>query len=254
MSGINDLSHLVPDELVSPRDEMVFPGAEAQYFEIGRRALDLIMLAGRLCNRPSYQRILDLPCGHGRVLRWLRAAWPHAVITACDLNHDGVDFCRDRFGAEPLYSRPDLRELPATLRGSFDLVWCGSLLTHLPVETALRTLDCLLDWTCDDGVLVFSTQGRFLSTQLARGEGDYADNVDVVSLLHEYRRSGAAFQPYHEDPAGRYGLTLLSPEFLHRTLQRRTDVIVRGFFEQAWGVQDVCVLYRKQGFYEPLLG
>ena len=108
-------------------------------------------------------------------------------------------------------------------------------------------------WTVDDGVVIFSTQGRFLSTQLARGDGDYADNVDVVSLLDEYARTGAAFQPYFEDPVGRYGLTLMSPEFLQGRLQRREDVIVRGFLEQAWGVQDVSILYRKRGFYEPLL-
>ncbi len=252
MIPLTDLSHVHASELVSPRDEMVFPGAEAQYFEIGRRALELITLAARLCNRPSYQRILDLPCGHGRVMRWLRAAYPQAEITACDLNRDGVDFCRDRFGATALYSEPDLRALGPD--ASFDLVWCGSLLTHLPIEVALRTLDCLFDWACDDGVILFSTQGRYLSSVLARGEGDYADNVDVVSLLDEYTRTGAAFQPYYEDPAGHYGLSLLSPEFLLRHLQSRPDIIVRGFHEQAWGVQDVTIAYRKSGFYEPLLG
>ena len=251
MNLVNEVTQVRASELVSPRDEMVFPGAEEQYFSIGQRALDLIMLAGRLCNRPDYQKILDLPCGHGRVLRWLRAAYPRAEITACDLNRDGVDFCREHFGAEALYSVPDLRQLK--IEPKFDLVWCGSLLTHLPVEAALQTLNCLLDWTVDDGVVIFSTQGRFLSTQLARGDGDYADNVDVVSLLDEYARTGAAFQPYFEDPVGRYGLTLMSPEFLQGRLQRREDVIVRGFLEQAWGVQDVTIAYRKRGFFAPML-
>ncbi len=251
MIPLFDLEQVHASEFVSPRDEMVFPGAEEQYFTIGRRALELITLAGRLCNRPNFHRILDLPCGHGRVMRWLRAAYPHAEITGCDLNTDGVEFCHRQFGAHPLVSKPDLRDVGPD--GSFDLVWCGSLLTHLPVDQAVDTLHCLLDWACDDGVVIFSTQGRFLSTQLARGEGDYADNVDVVSLLQDYRAKGAAFQPYYEDPVGRYGLTLTSPEFLQRTLQQRDDVIVRAFMEQAWGVQDVTIAYRKSSFYAPLL-
>ncbi|WP_221032440.1 class I SAM-dependent methyltransferase [Actomonas aquatica] len=246
------LESLTASELVSPRDEMVQPGFETQYFTIGKRALDLIEHARLLCGRRSYRRILDLPCGHGRVMRWLRAAYPQASIVGCDLNRDGVDFCAEQFEAEPVYSVPDLRELP--FDDGFDLVWCGSLLTHLPVELARQTLDCLIKWTADDGVLVFSTQGRFLSTQLARGEGDYADNADVVTLLHDYRRDGMAFQPYFEDPAGHYGLNLISPAYLQTYLQARTDVITRAFLEQAWGVQDVTVLYRKREFYAPLLG
>ena len=45
---------------------------------IGRRALELIHFSGELCDKPHYPDILDLPCGHGRVLRMLAAAFPAA--------------------------------------------------------------------------------------------------------------------------------------------------------------------------------
>ncbi len=39
------------DRTVSSRDEMVYPGQEEGYFEVGRQALDLIRLAQQVCNR-----------------------------------------------------------------------------------------------------------------------------------------------------------------------------------------------------------
>lgn len=250
MPLLNDLSQLHPDRTVSARDTMVSPGAEEQYFEIGRRALDLVMFSARLCDKPHYPEILDLPCGHGRVLRWLRAQYGYAKITACDLDRDSVDFCREQFGAVGVYSEPDLKRLP--FGDQFDLVWCGSLLTHLRPDAWLDALDCLIRWTRDCGVIVFSTQGRFLATQLARGEGAFADNVDVGALLTSFKRHGHAFEPYYEDPARSYGISLTSPEYLGRVLQRYPNVILRAYLEQAWGVQDVTVLYKRAGYFEAM--
>jgi len=237
---------------VSPDDEMVTPGAEGNYFDIGESALKLIKLAGSLSNRPDFQNILDLPCGHGRVMRWLRAEYPRAKITGCDLNRPGVDFCQEQFDAAGIYSDVDLSKV--RFETPFDLIWCGSLLTHLPVAKALATLDYLLSWASEDAVIVFSTQGRYFSSLLSRDQGDFADNVNIVSLLERYATEGAAFEPYYEDPHQQYGLTLMTPGFLTRHLQKSPHVILRAYLEQAWGVQDVVVLYKKEKFFAPLLG
>jgi hypothetical protein len=29
---------------------------------------------------------------------------------------------------------------------------------------------------------------------------------------------------------------------------------VRAYLEQVWGIQDIVILYKKAGYYEPLLG
>ncbi|MCF3649482.1 class I SAM-dependent methyltransferase [Synoicihabitans lomoniglobus] len=252
MNPLHDLSHLTPNLAVSKRDDMVSPGEEEAYFEIGRRALDLAMFAGRLCDKPHFQNILDLPCGHGRVMRWLRAQYDYATITGCDLDRDGVDFCAQQFGAQAVYSERDLTSLP--FRDQFDFVWCGSLLTHLNTAAWLAALDCLIRWTSDCGVIMFSVQGRFFSSLLARGEHEFSDNADIETLLHNFSNTGTAFEPYFEDPDQQYGLSLVSPEYLTRVLQRYPNVIMRAYLEQAWGVQDVVILYKREGFYEPLLG
>ena len=39
-----------------------------------------------------------------------------------------------------------------------------------------------------------------------------------------------------------------------RTLQRYPNVIMRAYLEEAWGMQDIVILYKKAGYYEPVLG
>ncbi|MFI5336422.1 MAG: class I SAM-dependent methyltransferase [Opitutales bacterium] len=253
MKPLYDFSSLPVDRTLAPRDGMVAPENPEQYFELGHRALELIRFSAELCDKPHYPAILDLPCGHGRVLRWLRAHYHYAAITACDLDRDGVDFCAKQFGATPVYSEPDLRRLP--FAAQFDLIWVGSLVTHLPQERWLATLDCLVRWTKECGVIVFSTQGRTVTSLLARGRKNIAENIDKPALLEEYARTGFAYQRYFEStPAEDYGLAVTSPEWLMRTLQRYPDVILRAYLEEAWGMQDIVILYKKAGHHEPILG
>lgn len=253
MRPLYDFTGLAVDRTLAPADGMVTPGLEDQYFDLGRRALELIHFSSELCDKPHYPEILDLPCGHGRVLRWLRAHYPYATLTACDLAREGVDFCASQFDARPVYSRPDLRELP--FAAQFDLIWVGSLVTHLNQERWRRTLDCLVKWTRECGVIVFTTQGRTVSSLLARGRRNIAENIDKPALLEDYARDGFAYQRYFEStPEEDYGLALTSPEWLMRVLQRYPDVIMRAYLEEAWGMQDVVILYKKAGHFEPLLG
>lgn len=253
MRPLYDFSRLTVDRTLAPGDGMMTAGLEEQYFDLGRRALELIHFSSELCDKPHYPDILDLPCGHGRVLRWLRAQYDYAHITACDLDRGGVDFCASQFRANPVYSEPDLRALP--FKSQFDLIWVGSLVTHLNQERWLRTLDCLVNWVRECGVVVFTTQGRTVSSLLARGRRNIAENIDKPALLEEYARTGFAYQRYFEStPEEDYGLALSSPEWLMRVLQRYPDVIMRAYLEEAWGMQDVVILYKKAGHFEPLLG
>ena len=252
MTPLYDLARLQPNRTLSPRDGMVAPEVPEQYFDLGRRALELVLLSAQLCDKPHYPDILDLPCGHGRVLRWLRAQYDYARITACDLDREAVDFCAAQFGATPVYSQPDLRALPFTAQ--FDLIWVGSLLTHLPQPQWLAALDCFIRWTRECGVLIFTTQGRFYTSLLARGQRNVTEDIDKPALLEAFARTGFAFQPYFECAAGDYGVSATSPEWLQRVLQRYPDIIMRAYLEESWGMQDVVILYKKAGHFEPILG
>lgn len=253
MRPLYDFGSLSIDRTRSPRDGMVATGHEEQYFELGRRALELVHFSSVLCDKPHYPAILDLPCGHGRVLRWLRALYPYAQITACDLDRDAVDFCARLFGATPVYSEPDLRVLP--FAAQFDLIWVGSLVTHLDETRWLQTIDCLARWTKECGVIVLSTQGRTVTSLLARGRRNIAENIRKPELLDDFSRRGFAYERYFEaTPEADYGFAASSPAWVMAALQRHPDLIIRAYLEEAWGMQDIVILYKKAGHFEPLLG
>ena len=252
MKPLYDFKEITVDRTVAPDDGMVAAEMPEQYFDLGRRALELIHFSSELCDKPHYPAILDLPCGHGRVLRWLRAHYDYANITACDLDRSGVDFCAKQFRATPVYSLPDLREVE--FKQQFDLIWVGSLVTHLSKDRWLATLDSLIKWTKECGVIIFTTQGRCYTSLLAKGRRNVTENIDKAALLEEFSRDGFAYQRYFEKEHGDYGVAVTSPEWLMRTLQRYPDVIVRAYLEEAWGMQDVVILYKKAGHFEPILG
>src|SRR5262249_5267499 len=100
------------------------------YLVAGLSALRCIMLVLEYLRTDpaSIRSVLDLPSGGGRVLRFLRTGFPDATLVACDTNEALVEFCGKAFGARVTRSTPDINQLH--LPGSFDLIWCGSLLTH----------------------------------------------------------------------------------------------------------------------------
>ncbi|HVU16743.1 MAG TPA: class I SAM-dependent methyltransferase [Candidatus Didemnitutus sp.] len=252
MKPLYDFSSLAVDRTLSPGDTMVASAQPEQYFDLGRRALELIRFSAELCDKPHYPDILDLACGHGRVMRWIRAAYDYASITACDVDRSGVVFCAQQFRATPVVASADPASLP--FKAQFDLIWVGSLVTHLPQDRWLSTLEHLIKWTRECGVIVFTTQGRTVASLLAEGRKDVAENVDKAALLADFARDGFAYQRYFEnDAANDYGLALSSPEWVMRQLQRHPEVIIRSYLEECWGMQDVVILYKKAGHYRPVL-
>ncbi len=41
--------------------------------------------------------------------RFITKFYPKAELTACDINQDGVDFCKKEFRAHPVYSKHNLQ-------------------------------------------------------------------------------------------------------------------------------------------------
>jgi methylase of polypeptide subunit release factors len=86
----------------------------------------LAMLAA---SKSELNAILDFPCGHGRVLRNLKAAFPNAEITACDLDRKAkLIFVPKLFSAIHF---TQIRSRRNKIDRQFDLIWCGSLLTPM---------------------------------------------------------------------------------------------------------------------------
>ena len=116
--------------VISPNDEMLAGTDYAHYLAVGVSAMQNVHDTLKMHGLSSPSSILDMPCGHGRVTRALRAVFPAADISVCDLNEDGVDFCAKHFDARPFLSSSDFSTLD--LGRKFDVIWVGSLITHLP--------------------------------------------------------------------------------------------------------------------------
>ena len=180
------------------------------YYGVGLRAIDHIKATMRAVGKTEPQRILDLPCGHGRVLRFLKEAFSAAALTACDIDRDGVDFCAAEFGATPVYSVENPADIE--IEGEFDLIYCGSL--HVDRDRWIGFLDLFERLLAPGGILVVTTHGRFMA-QSMEAEPPVPD---TPSFLSEYRRTGFAYRNYVDQEG--YGVSLSSPAWVCALLER----------------------------------
>ena len=230
---------------IAPGDEM-FTGDRAHYFGVGQSADQCIRSALDTAKKPAreIQRILDLPCGHGRVMRFLKAAFPHASLTACDLNRGAVDFCARTFGAEPVFSNSDVNQIP--LQGKFDLIWCGSLLTHLRAEPCADLVRWFNSHLNLGALLVFTVHGRWVERSLATGRYKYGlPDERISALLKDYYDSGFGYADYPGQT--NYGISVCSPAYIAGNLVSLPDLKLVAYHEKGWDNHQDVVCLQKQG-------
>jgi SAM-dependent methyltransferase len=229
---------------ISTSDTM-FEGNPDEYFLVGLSGLRAIEAAVAGCPGLKVGNILDLPCGCGRVGRFLAARFPEARITACDLQTEGVDFCADALGMTPVYSAVDLDKLKFAQK--FDLIWCGSLLTHLDVEPMMKLLRVFAANLSDNGVAVFTTHGDFVAEKLAAGEDCGVGAEEAGRVLELYRSQGHGFAPYLGAPKDeQYGFAATSPDWMRSQCAQIGEWNEAFFQPRGWNNhQDVFGFVRK---------
>jgi SAM-dependent methyltransferase len=163
-------------------------------------------------------------------------------VTACDILKDGANFCAEVFGARPVYSCQEPAAIP--LQDSFDLIWCGSLLTHLNAEKWGQFLSFFAGRLSPGGVLLFTTHGRYVRDRLDRGEYDYGLTRETVKdLVGVYDSDGFAYEDYPGQKE--YGLSISSTPWVCTQLQVRPDLRLVTFTERGWdNHQDVIACVR----------
>jgi len=218
---------------IAAADEM-FTGDREAYFSTGRSALHCInvslMAAGIEAAR--IRTILDLPCGHGRVLRYLRETFPSAEITACDVKRDAVDYCAKTFGARALYSDEDVENIRVA-PNSFDLIWVGSLLTHLRADRWLDFLSLFERALRLHGLLIFSAHGREAFRRTAEDTFDYGvGGTAKDAILFGYQRFGFGYADYVSSKT--LGHSLSRPDWVLQEIAKFPRLRVVHFAETAW--------------------
>lgn len=216
------------------------------YAKVGYSALAAIQTVLERAGSGPPQSVLDLPCGHGRVLRMLQAAWPEAALTACDLDTGMVDFCARAFGARPVYSKDSPSQIE--LEDSFDLIWCGSLLTHLDIERWPAFMSLFHAHLRPGGVLVFTTHGDHVIERIRRGISNYElEPAAIENLLRGHAESGFGFAHYPRSE-GYYGISLARPDRVEEQISAFPDLRLVAHLPHGWDDhQDVFGCQRQGG-------
>jgi SAM-dependent methyltransferase len=225
------------------------------YFAAGPWALRWIRLAMLATQRDAVESVLDLACGAGRVMRTLRAAFPDASITGCDIWEEGVQFCEQTFGARGVISKPNPGD--TELDELYDVIWCGSMLTHLGEEPFLGTLKLFESHLTPNGVVVFTLHGRYTVDEQMRNnrEGFTFNEEQMQRVLRDYDETGFGFYPSitrelnEGDPSipeeSNLGNSVSSRAWVCKQLEQTPGLDLLLYVERGWLGQDVVACSRS---------
>lgn len=191
------------------------PDAAEAYDRIGRSAVqrcaEVLAEVGR--SWADVRSAADFGCGHGRVARQLAAVLQAGggKLTVCDLDPEAVRFCASEFSARGITSARDLSQVDL---GLHDLIWAGSVATHLPEQTWLEWIELVSRSLTPGGLFVFTSHGP-----------DCIDaDFQVEWIEHRERlradldRTGYAYVGYSYLPEAEYGLTAQTTTRIDRDL------------------------------------
>ena len=215
------------------------------YLDDARSAIENLEQSLALVGRAwrDVQSCLDLPSGYGRVTRFLARYVDPGFVTACDVDANAVAFCMSEFGVNGIVAERD----PARthLGHAYDLVFVGSLLTHLPEPAVATLLDRIVDRLAPDGLLVFTTQGEsclehldWYGDRFARLEATYRDAV---------RTTGTCFVPYPRHTG--YGVAIHARSWVAGLVRARFGSRLRPvrFVERGWDRHQDVWTYQAGG-------
>jgi SAM-dependent methyltransferase len=213
------------------------------YYRVGLSAISCIDEALKAGNLKDVRSILDLPCGGGRVLRFLVHRFAGAEITACELASGAVEFCARTFGAQPAFSSLNLDEV--SLDKKFDLIWCGSLVTHLNETGITALLTLFRRHLSKNGIMVFTTHGDFVARRLPTRDFDYGLGAEQIENINrDYPKTGYGFEDYPDEK--NYGVSLTSPEWVRARVRKLGGLREVFFKECGWdNHQDVFGYVRE---------
>jgi SAM-dependent methyltransferase len=230
------------EQCISPNDKM----NNQHYFGVGKSAAWLVVMACMASSRISQvNRVLDLPCGHGRVLRHLVQLFPNAKFDACDLNEDGVDFCSSTFGANPIYSTSELTNID--FNAEYDLIWVGSLFTHTNREITRRWMTHLAKFLTPTGIIVATLHGRW--SEHRHAIRPYIREESWEKVLAGYLSTGYGYCNYGAEfissPTSDYGVSLVKPHATIKDIENIPGTRIYLYQERGWADhQDVVVFGR----------
>jgi SAM-dependent methyltransferase len=230
-------------EEISPYDDMfdaTRPDGREHYDSVGRGAIEIVCAALATARKGRVRRFLDMPCGGGRVTRHLVAFFHEAAGFVSDIDERKMEFCRRAFNCSAIKASTDFGTISHGHK--FDLIFCGSLFTHLPESAFRPAIDFFSRSLEEDGLAVITLHGR-ASPSIQR-KRRYISEARFEQIEKGFRVSGFGYADYEH--ATGYGITLSAPSWVCQLVQERTELRLLGYAERLWDYhQDVLVVQKR---------
>jgi glycosyltransferase involved in cell wall biosynthesis/SAM-dependent methyltransferase len=210
-----------------------------EYFRSGESMLATLdeILADQKIEFHSLQSFLDFASGYGRLTRFLTYKLPPDRITICDIDKNAVDFCKDKFGVDGVYSHEDPDDL--SILKKYDVIWVASLFSHLSLRVWKKWLKKLSEMLNNGGILVFSTHGCHCFNML-----DVSIRQNVIHQDHGFYfiKKSESDSLSHDI----YGTTYVTEQFVRHYIKTNHIGIIVGYYpKKLWEFQDIYILRKE---------
>lgn len=203
------------------------------YLADGWRTLsELLRLFEQLDRKLSTtSSFLEFASGFGRFTRHLKASLPADSLHVSDIVPGSVDFLRQQFGLDGVYSRPEPEALELPRR--YQVIFVLSLFSHLPDGLWQRWLQRLYDALEPGGHLILTTHGE-----------EFCARHGVTLPANGYH-----FIPSSESitlDASLYGSTFTAPLYVQNAIRQLPETPQNVLHVPAhfWNLQDAWILQR----------
>jgi FkbM family methyltransferase len=214
--------------------------AAYHYLSCGASSINIVWSSIQLAEPTDVRSVLDFGGAYGRSLRWLRAAFPQADVAVAEIMPEAIAFCEASLGATNCWlSGMDIDALTAPM--TYDLIWAGSVLTHLSADDNRRLLRKFVNWLSPGGVAVVTTHGRRVAAR-ETGKG-YIAHPLWQKILIGYRDAGFGYSDYHGQPG--WGVSIATPTWMMNAMEEIPGTRIVSAAESAWDRhQDVYALQK----------
>lgn len=189
------------------------------------------------------KRILDFGSGAGRVARHIRALFPEAELFFSDFHTERADFCAQQFHGTAVEAPADFTKLK--LPPNLDLIWVGSLFTHIDYKRMGDLFDALWASLSPRGVLVATFHGQ-VAVERSKTEAFIAKDR-WADICRDYRRVGVGYRSYAEvGYLGQVGVSVTKPEAAMALASTHPDARLLAYSEGAWATLQDVIAWQKR--------
>lgn len=207
------------------------------YDLVGRSAARVIASTLYHARTEKVERALDFGCGHGRVARHLRAMFPDAALHFADIDKGAVESCATTFEGSGSVSAENLSSV--MLPKDMDLIWVGSVFTHLDYGRMITLWDKLFESLRVGGMLIATFRGATLYRMFKADPEPYYN-----SMAFQYESIGVGYLDYKG--FRNWGQSLITVERCADLAKRHPAASLIGYTEAGWAnVHDVATWTRR---------